>query len=105
MKSVGVVRFRLDLPATFEREGDWIVGCFPHIDVASQGATQEEAERNLIEAAQLFIEACFERNELEAVLKACGFRPGNADDLRDQHILTVPVELLAARNGSHSIAC
>jgi hypothetical protein len=41
-----------------------------------QGRDQEEAVRNLIEAAQLFIESCFERNVLDEVLKNCGFAPG-----------------------------
>jgi predicted RNase H-like HicB family nuclease len=100
------VTFTLNLPATFEREGDMIVARFPDIDVASQGATKEEATRNLIEAAQLFIESCFERNVLDEVLKECGFTPGHAGQQPTQDHLTVPVELLlAVRNGSSNHAC
>ena len=97
---MGTVTFILNLPAVFEREGDWTVAHFPDIDVASQGRTREEAERNLIEAAQLFIESCFERNVLDEVLKACGFTPGHSDDKPGRDNLTVPVELLAVRNGA-----
>lgn len=100
MGSYGIISFQLNLPAIFEAEGPWIVARFPHLDVASQGATQDEAARNLIEAAQLFIESCFERNVLDDVLKACGFEPGHVEMPGGENRLTVPVELLAARNGS-----
>jgi predicted RNase H-like HicB family nuclease len=105
MGSIGTVMFTLNLPAVFEQEGDFVVGRFPHLDVASQGATRGEAERNLIEAAQLFIESCFERNSLDEVLKGCGFSLGHAGGQPGQDHLTVPVELLAARNGSSARIC
>jgi predicted RNase H-like HicB family nuclease len=96
------VLLTLYLPATFEHEGPWIVGRFPDIDVTSQGKTREEAERNLVEAAQLFMESCYERDVLDEVLKQCGFTPGHADSPPGEDYLTVPVELLATRNGSAS---
>ena len=58
----GTVTFTLNMPVVFREEFGWIVGEFPTLGVASQGRTREEAERNLIEAAQLFIESCYERN-------------------------------------------
>lgn len=103
MGSHAVATFELNLPATFETEGRWIVARFPHLDVASQGTTRDEAARNLIEAAQLFIESCFERGVLDSVLKACGFEPGHAGETIGADRLTVPVELLAARNGAQSL--
>ncbi len=101
-----VAQFTLVLPAIFHQEGDWIVASFPNLDVTSQGRTRDEAARNLIEAAQLFIESCFERNVLDEVLKDCGFAisHGAPPKLAGEH-LTVPVELLAARNGSEARAC
>jgi predicted RNase H-like HicB family nuclease len=46
----------LQLTAVIEREGDGYVGFCPQIDVASQGATVEEARTNLHEAVGLFLE-------------------------------------------------
>ena len=103
-----VVTFTLNLPVTFEQEGEWVIASFPTIDVVSQGRDREEAERNLVEAAQLFIESCFERNALDEVLKACGFsvsRQARAAEPADKDHLTVPIELLAARNGPPAHAC
>lgn len=105
--TTAVAHFTLLLPAVFHEEGDWVVACFPNLDVSSQGRTREEAAGNLIEAAQLFLESCFERNVLDEVLKDCGFaithgRPQSVPAGGDH--LTVPVELLAARNGSEACA-
>jgi len=94
----------LSLPATFREEHGWIVGEFPTLSVASQGRTRVEAERNLIEAAQLFVESCFERNRLDEALKELGFTPGHAGDQTPRDYLQVPVELLASRNDSTSHA-
>jgi len=44
------------LTAILSREGDGFVGLCPELDVASQGATVEEARANLIEALELFFE-------------------------------------------------
>ena len=102
--NAGTVTFTLDMPAVFREECGWVVGEFPTLGVASQGRTREEAERNLIEAAQLFFESCFERNRLDEALKELGFTPGHASDRPHGDHLTVPVELLSQRNGSPSHA-
>lgn len=44
------------LTAIIEREGDGYVSLCPEIDVASQGATIQEASENLREAIELFFE-------------------------------------------------
>lgn len=44
------------LTALIEREGDGYVSLCPELDIASQGATVEEARLNLIEALELFFE-------------------------------------------------
>ncbi len=46
--------------ALIEREGDGFVALCPEVDVASQGATVEEAKRNLQEALELFFETASE---------------------------------------------
>ncbi len=44
------------LTGVIEREGEGYVALCPELDIASQGATIEEARRNLIEALELFFE-------------------------------------------------
>lgn len=44
------------LTAIIEREGDGYVALCPQVDVASQGATVDEARANLKEALELFFE-------------------------------------------------
>jgi predicted RNase H-like HicB family nuclease len=44
------------LTAIIEREGDGYVALCPDVDVASQGATVDEARNNLKEALELFFE-------------------------------------------------
>ena len=44
------------LTAVIEREGDGYVALCPELDVASQGRTIEESQRNLKEALELFFE-------------------------------------------------
>ena len=45
------------LTAIIEREDDGYVALCPELDVASQGATVEEAKANLVEALTLFLES------------------------------------------------
>ena len=47
---------RKQLTAIVEREGDGYVSLCPELDIASQGATIEEARENLREALELFFE-------------------------------------------------
>jgi predicted RNase H-like HicB family nuclease len=44
------------LTCLIEREDDAYVSSCPELDIASQGRSIEEARRNLIEAAELFLE-------------------------------------------------
>ena len=48
------------LTAIIEREGDGYVALCPEVDVASQGATVDEARANLKEALELFFETACE---------------------------------------------
>jgi predicted RNase H-like HicB family nuclease len=50
--------------AILEREGDLFVALCPELDVASQGATVEEATANLREAVELFLE-CADPSEID----------------------------------------
>lgn len=55
------------LTAIIEREGDGYVALCPELDIASQGATVEEARRNLVEALELFFETA-DRSEVKSRL-------------------------------------
>ncbi len=48
------------LTAIIEREDDGFVALCPELDVASQGASIEEARTNLVEALTLFFETASE---------------------------------------------
>lgn len=50
--------------AILEKEGDMYVALCPELDVASQGATVEEAIANLKEAVELFLE-CADPEEIK----------------------------------------
>ncbi len=50
--------------AILEREGEMFVALCPELDVASQGATVEEATANLKEAVELFLE-CADPEEVD----------------------------------------
>jgi predicted RNase H-like HicB family nuclease len=49
--------------AILEKEGDLYVALCPELDVASQGATVEQATANLKEAVELFLE-CADPQEI-----------------------------------------
>jgi len=50
----------VQLTAIIEREGDGYVALCPDVDVASQGASIDEARTNLVEALELFFETASE---------------------------------------------
>jgi predicted RNase H-like HicB family nuclease len=67
------IQIHFKLPYRLKRAGKWIVASCPPLDVHSQGKTEAQAKKNLIEALSLFLEFCHERGTLDAVLKECGF--------------------------------
>lgn len=60
------------LTAVLIREDDGFVALCPEVDVASQGATVEEAKRNLQEAVELFFE-CASAAEIKTRLSSESF--------------------------------
>jgi len=55
--------------AILEREGDVYVALCPELDIASQGATIEDATANLREAVALFLETA-DRREIRQRLRS-----------------------------------
>jgi predicted RNase H-like HicB family nuclease len=58
----------VQLTAIIEREGDGYVALCPDVNVASQGASIDEARKNLVEALELFFDTADE-SEIEARLR------------------------------------
>lgn len=54
----------LQLTAIIEREDSSYVALCPELDIASQGASIEDARKNLTEAVELFLE-CADASEVE----------------------------------------
>ena len=67
------VVFEGHMPVEVRQEERWFIARCPLLDVYSQGESEKEALENVIEALSLFLISCFERGELDRVLKACGF--------------------------------
>jgi predicted RNase H-like HicB family nuclease len=79
------VRLQVKLRGHVRREGrHWSAGC-PSINVYSQGATREEAQRCLQEAVELWFESCVERGTLEEAMRECGFRPARWSEAARGH--------------------
>jgi len=70
---MGKVFFELTLPIKIKKEEGIFISCCPVLDIYSQGETEAESRKNIIEAIRLFITSCFERGTLDAALKECGF--------------------------------
>ncbi len=95
-----VVDFSIRFATAFAEEecGRVVALCVP-LDVMSQGATEQEARKNLTEAVQLFIESCFERGTLEQVLKECGGKiEHQGPDRPDWLEVKVPLSLVAQQH-------
>lgn len=69
------IQLTVRLPVRYSHEGGAVVAHSPGIDVASHGPSQQAAHAALLEAMQLWFISCFERSQLDAALKECGFAP------------------------------
>jgi len=58
-----------------KRQGRWYIAHCAPLDLTTQGRTEVEAKKNLVEASQLFIVSCLERGTLDQALKELGFVP------------------------------
>ncbi|OGI61348.1 hypothetical protein A2645_00755 [Candidatus Nomurabacteria bacterium RIFCSPHIGHO2_01_FULL_39_9] len=64
---------QLILTTKIWKEGRWFVAYSPEFEVASQGKTKEEAEKNLKIAINLFLETAKKKGTLLQILKESGF--------------------------------
>lgn len=68
-----VVRAEFQLFGTTKKEHGWYVAHCPPLDITTQGRTEDQAKKNLIEACELFIVSCFERGTFEQALRELGW--------------------------------
>jgi hypothetical protein len=97
MSPVQHVQLTVRLPVQYAQEGAAVIAHTPGIDVSSHGASRPAALAALIEAMQLWFMSCYERGELDAALKSCGFQsvPNGGDPLQDMIDVPVPLATLA----------
>jgi predicted RNase H-like HicB family nuclease len=88
MAEIGL-EFRLSFATRRDDAADVFVGYCPALDVYSQGRSREEAEDAVVDAAQLFIVSCYERDILHTVLRNRGMtkaKPGSVASEDHQYI-------------------
>ena len=124
MAFVMEMKFRLAFGTRKDEDTGVFVGYCPLLNIYSQGDTDAEAEKAIIDAAQLFIVTCYRRNTLGKLLRNRGMvdaAPRPVEEGQHQYIAVqvqeisdydrqfeyeVPVDLLAAAGmGQESLAC
>ena len=69
-----IVSFKAQLIAGIKKEElKLYVSYCPALDLYSQGETEKEAKKNIVEAVELFIQTAYEEGTLKNVLADCGF--------------------------------
>jgi predicted RNase H-like HicB family nuclease len=68
------IQAQFQLFGVVKKEGGWYVAHCPPLDITTQGRTEKEAKKNLIEASELFVTSCFERGTFEQALRELGWR-------------------------------
>jgi hypothetical protein len=112
------VKFNLVFGTRHDPEANVHLGYCPMLNVYSQGASKDEAEEAVVDAARLFIISCYKRDILHKVLRDRGMTeaataPQNAADRQyisiehydDQFEREIPIELLSAQNVEALAAC
>jgi len=98
------LHFEMKVPAEIFQDGPVFVACCPIFDVYSQGDTEEEAKKNLVEALTGFIITCFEMGTLSEVLRSSGFSPTEkleSEEPEDQGVnfINIPLPFMYKKNG------
>jgi len=110
------LQFRLNFATRHDAEAGVYVGYCPALKLYSQGTTQEEAEKAVVSAAQLFIVTCYEKDILHSALRKRGMVKAAAASMRalengDKEFISVknfdhefwrdvPINLLAAQEAA-----
>jgi predicted RNase H-like HicB family nuclease len=67
------LHMNVELAVTFLKEGKTFVAYAPALDLSTSGNTLKKAEKNMAEAARLFLEEISARGTLDQVLSSLGW--------------------------------
>jgi predicted RNase H-like HicB family nuclease len=67
------IEAQFHLFGVMKKVNGWYVAHCPPLDITTQGQTEAEAKKNLIEASELFVVSCFERGTFEQALRELGW--------------------------------
>jgi predicted RNase H-like HicB family nuclease len=67
------VQAQFQLFGVLKRANGWYVAHCPPLDITTQGQTEAEAKKNLVEASELFVISCFERGTFEQAVRELGW--------------------------------
>lgn len=106
LKTQNAINVSFQMAVSVRKEGNLYHAKCKALDVYSQGYTVQEAEKNIIEAIQLFIESCLHRGVLEEELKSIGARPHrdhvtlalNETGDSGERAVNVPISLLISEH-------
>ncbi|MCL4353591.1 type II toxin-antitoxin system HicB family antitoxin [Patescibacteria group bacterium] len=90
------LRVQFTLPVSILKEGDAFVAYTPVLDLSTSGNTFEQAQKNFVEAVNLFFEELMEMGTADEVLKDLGWQK------QDNNVLIPPV-VIANQTESFSI--
>jgi|ERR1700688_266707 len=68
-----LIQAQFQLFGVLKQENGWHIAHCPPLDITTQGRTEDEAKKNLIEASELFVISCFERGTFEQALRELGW--------------------------------
>jgi predicted RNase H-like HicB family nuclease len=68
-----IVQAQFQLFGVVKKRNGWYVAHCPPLDITTQGKTEAEAKKNLVEASELFVVSCFERGTFEQALRELGW--------------------------------
>jgi hypothetical protein len=111
------VTFSLLFATRHDEQANVHVGYCPMLNIYSQGRSEDEAQEAVVDAAKLFIIACYKRDILHKVLRERGMteaatpakRAGDRQFIRIEHYekqfeRQVPIELLSSAQNMEAIA-
>jgi predicted RNase H-like HicB family nuclease len=74
---------KFQLFGVLKQENGWHIAHCPPLDITTQGRTEAEAKKNLVEASELFVVSCFERGTFEQALRELGWHVMGGRAMRD----------------------
>ncbi|OGH47789.1 MAG: hypothetical protein A3A51_03715 [Candidatus Levybacteria bacterium RIFCSPLOWO2_01_FULL_39_10] len=76
-KYIKKVNSEFGLPVSFLKEGDSFIAYTPALDLSTSGDTFEEAQKNFVEAVNIFFEELVKMGTVDDVLTELGWQKEN----------------------------